>query len=99
MPTGTAPSSARSPLPEHKFATLPMDHDVFTIVHRITKVRTRKHSVKLQGLQINGRLALLYSPEGLNDVRNAPGCCCCGGAEITESRKINVNALVYALLY
>ncbi|BCX47330.1 hypothetical protein HAHE_12380 [Haloferula helveola] len=86
-------------LPEYKFAALPMDHELFSTVHKITEVRTYSKSVKLQGLQINGRLALLYSPEGLNDVRNASGCCCCGGSEIQQSRQVNVNALVYALLH
>ena len=49
--------------------------------------------------QINGRLAVVYSKDGLNDVGNAKGCCCCGGNMITESVLVNVNAFAYALLY
>jgi hypothetical protein len=50
-------------------------------------------------VSVNGRLAILYSPEGLNNARNAKGCCCCGGNELRNSREINVNALIYALVY
>lgn len=86
-------------LPGHEFATLSMDHELFSSPHRIRELRTHKNSVQLIGLTIHGRLALLYSPEGLNDVQNASGCCCCGGAEIRDARQVNVNALVYALLH
>ncbi|MBB5351485.1 hypothetical protein HNR46_001722 [Haloferula luteola] len=86
-------------LPDVEFTPLEMNHEVFSTVYPITEIATHTKSVKLQGLILNGRLALLYSPEGLNDVHNAPGCCCCGGAEIKQARQINVNALVYALLH
>jgi hypothetical protein len=32
-------------------------------------------------------------------VKNAKGCCCCGGNEIMQAAQVNLNALVYALLY
>lgn len=86
-------------LPGSKFVTIPMDHPLFSTVHTITKVGTYSKTVQLRGIQINGRLALLYSPEGLNNAKNASGCCCCGGSEIQQAREVNVNALVYALLH
>ena len=42
---------------------------------------------------------MVYSQEGLNDVGNAKGCCCCGGNEIMQAAAVNLNVLVYALLY
>jgi hypothetical protein len=48
---------------------------------------------------INGRLVLVYSKDGLNDVHNAEGCCCCGGNEVQDPAKVNVNVFTYAVLY
>jgi len=42
---------------------------------------------------------LVYSKEGLNDVQYAQGCCCCGGNEIQDPAKINVNVFTYAVVY
>ena len=53
----------------------------------------------LEGLVINGRLVLVYSKEGLNDVANAKGCCCCGGNELLNPALVNVNVFTYAALY
>ena len=53
----------------------------------------------MEGLEINGRLAMVYSKEGLNDVEHAQGCCCCGGNEIRDPEKVNVNVFAYAVLY
>lgn len=85
-------------LPGHPIETLPMDHELFSTVHKITKL-DNSSSAKLHGITINGRLAVLYSPEGLNNASNAKGCCCCGGSELSAARQVNVNAVVYALLH
>jgi hypothetical protein len=53
----------------------------------------------LEGLEINGRLVLVYSKEGLNDVSHAEGCCCCGGNEISKPALVNVNIFTYAVVY
>jgi hypothetical protein len=76
-----------------------MTHELFATVHIIKSLDVKGRTTLLQGIFVNGRLALVYSPEGLNDARNAKGCCCCGGAEIQEARLVNVNAIAYALLY
>ena len=54
----------------------------------------------LEGLEIDGRIVLVYSQEGLNDTSNAAsGCCCCGGDELRYAHRINVNLLTYALTH
>lgn len=88
-------------LPGISLDEIPMSHDIFSMVHTIKSLKLRKSSgsTKLYGIFLNGRLAVLYSPEGLNNASNAKGCCCCGGNELSKSREINVNAVTYALLH
>ena len=81
---------------------LELDDDVFQTVFHITALRTKTNNteVKLFGLRVNGRLAMIYSPEGLNDTGNAGGgCCCCGGNEIRDAKYINANVLAWALMH
>ena len=80
---------------------LPMTHAVFHTVYDITSLRT-KHAgdAYLEGLEMDGKIVLIYSHEGLNDTENAgAGCCCCGGNEILNARQVNVNLLAYALTH
>ncbi len=86
--------------PEYKLVRLPMSHPVFSIVNQITRL-TDKHGspAYVEGMEVNGRLVMVYSKDGLNDVSNAHGCCCCGGNMIAESVLVNVNVFTYALLY
>lgn len=87
-------------LPGSKTATIPFSHELFSTVNKITKLNLKSGATTmLQGVFLNGRLALVYSPEGLNDVKNAQGCCCCGGNEVREASQVNVNAVAYALLH
>jgi hypothetical protein len=58
----------------------------------------------LEGLEIDGKIVMVYSPEGLNDTANAnksggKNCCCCGGNEVKNSQQINVNIFTYALTH
>jgi hypothetical protein len=86
--------------PEQQLAKIPMSHPLFSTVFKIPVLTDKKgKSVQVEGLEINGRLVMIYSADGLNDVGNAKGCCCCGGNMITESALVNVNAFTYALLY
>ncbi len=86
--------------PQYDLARIPMDHPIFNVVNRIPRL-TDKHgkTVMIEGLQINGRLVMVYSTEGLNDVAHAKGCCCCGGNEIAKPALVNVNVFTYAVLY
>lgn len=86
--------------PEHQLVKIPMSHPVFSTVNNIPQLNTKSHkTTQVEGLEINGRLVMIYSKEGLNDVGNAKGCCCCGGDMIMESALVNVNVFTYALLY
>jgi hypothetical protein len=85
---------------EHELTRIPMSHPVFSTVHNITRLVDKGGKpVLVEGLELDGRLVMIYSKEGLNDVGNAKGCCCCGGNEIRESAKVNVNIFTYAVLY
>jgi hypothetical protein len=84
--------------PDRVLEEMPMDHPVFRTVHDIQKLDTKGQPAKLHGLNIGGKTVLIYSPDGLNDTASMHGCCCCGGNEIKNSRQVNANILVYALL-
>ncbi len=86
--------------PEFPLKVIPMTHPIFSIVNPIPRLREKQgKTVSLEGLEINGRLVLVYSKEGLNDVQHASGCCCCGGNEIQNPVQVNVNVFTYAVLY
>ena len=86
--------------PEFSLVKIPMNHLIFKTVRQITKLTTkRKKTTHLEGIFINGRLALVYTLDGVNQARYAKGCCCCGGDEIQQASDLNVNILTYALLY
>ncbi|MBI1370577.1 MAG: DUF4159 domain-containing protein [Planctomycetes bacterium] len=86
--------------PDLKLEPIPFKHPIFHTVYDINELPTKSRSVQatLYGLTINGRIAVVFSPEGLNDTANAGGnCCCCGGNEVKVARQVNVNLLVYAV--
>ena len=86
--------------PELPLVRIPMEHPIFSMVYKIPRLTLKKEATtQVEGLMLNGRLVLVYSREGLNDVQNAKGCCCCGGNQINESEKVNVNLITYVLLY
>lgn len=78
-----------------------MDHPVFRTVHAIEKLKLHHPApeARLEGIESDGKLVAIYSPHGLNDTAHTEGCCCCGGNEIENSLQVNVNILVYALMY
>ena len=80
---------------------LPPDHAVFSTVKPIKELRLKHVATpaKLYGLEVNGKIAVIYSPHGLNDTAHTEGCCCCGGNEIGNSLDVNINILIYALLH
>lgn len=86
--------------PEYPLTTLGMEHPVFHTVHDIVELKAKHGTPKpLSGVSIDTRLGVLYSQDGLNDTQHTQGCCCCGGNEITNCVKVNVNILAYSLLY
>ena len=85
-----------------ELAALAMEHAVFSTLYAVEHVRVMEGdaSGELFGLERDGRLAMLFSPQGLNDGRNmGTACRCCDGSEIRNARAINANALVYALTH
>ena len=89
--------------PKNKLVKIPMDHPIYHTVYDIKQLKTKRKMTKpvfLEGLEIYGKIVLIFSPEGLNDTGKAGGnCCCCGGNEILNARNINVNLLAYALTH
>ena len=85
---------------DNPLQALGRDHEVFHTVFDVNGFQTSawKGEAELYGLSVDGRLAMIYSPQGLNDTGNAGGgCCCCGGNEIRNAKYINANVLAYAL--
>jgi len=88
--------------PDVKLSPIALTHPIFHSVHDILKVDCRKagKAAVLEGLEIDGRIVLVFSSDGLNDTAKAgKGCCCCGGNEIKNARQININLLAYALTH
>jgi len=87
--------------PKHPLRPLPISHSVFHTVYDITSINTSHHdrSTRLEGISIGGRLAVVFSQDGLNDTAHTQNCCCCGGDEIRNAEFINVNVLAYALMH
>ncbi len=74
-------------------------HPVFSTLHDLTSLPTKKSGdARFYGIIRDGRLACLFSPEGLNDTANVAGCCCCGGNEVKDAQAMVANAFVYALV-
>jgi hypothetical protein len=88
---------------KNKLKPIPMTHVIFRTVNKISKLELTHGSssikTELYGLEINGKIVLVFSPHGLNDTAHTKGCCCCGGNEIGNAMKINVNILTYALMH
>ncbi|HEX5220434.1 MAG TPA: DUF4159 domain-containing protein [Verrucomicrobiae bacterium] len=86
--------------PEYALKPIPQSHPIFSLVNKISRLTDKNGKpAVLEGLEINGRLVLVHSKEGLNDVENAKGCCCCGGNELRNPEQVNVNVFTYAVLY
>ncbi len=87
--------------PEYELVRIPMDHKLYRTVFDVTSVKLKKSEgqASLEGLEIDGKIVVVYSSEGLNDTANVEGCCCCGGNEIRNSEELNVNIITYALTH
>ncbi|MEM1354032.1 MAG: DUF4159 domain-containing protein [Planctomycetota bacterium] len=89
--------------PEAELAVLDADHAIYHTVYDISSSRYKRGETKLPELyamQLEGRVVMVWSPDGLNDSSNAgPNCCCCGGNEVKSAKQLNVNILAYALTH
>jgi len=86
---------------ERTVKKLARDHPVFRTVFEIKELKLKHEAEEaaLEGLEVDGKVVMIYSPHGLNDTAHTEGCCCCGGNEILNSLDVNVNILVYALMH
>ncbi len=85
---------------DHPLQPIDMNHPMFHTVYEIKKLKTKHGTPRpLAGIRLGGRLGVVYSQDGLNDTEHTEGCCCCGGNEIHNAVRINVNILAYALTY
>ncbi len=86
--------------PDVELKDIPMSHPMFRAYHSIPSVVLRKGGTTLlKGMEANGRMVLVYTPEGLNDTASVSGCCCCGGNEIQNSKEVNLNLFIYSLMH
>jgi hypothetical protein len=87
--------------PELRLSPLDQSHPVFHTVYDIQKLDCKKRgAAHLEGLEIDGKIVLIFSSDGLNDTAKAGGnCCCCGGNEILNARQVNANLLAYTLTH
>jgi hypothetical protein len=90
--------------PGKQMKKIPLSHPMFRTVYLIRSLETAKHrhgtqAAALEGYTVNGKIVLVFSPDGLNDTSHAENCCCCGGDEIANAEFVNVNLLAYALLH
>lgn len=84
--------------PDAPIKKIAMNHPIFSLFYQVDRLNLKSGGTTLvEGIEIDGRIALIYSSDGLNDARNAKGCCCCGGNMIKESQLVNVNILLHAL--
>lgn len=87
-------------LPDAQLNEIDLSHEVFHTIYDIKRLDAKRRSSnpEIFAIEIDSRLRVIYSPEGLNDTQNAGGgCCCCGGNEIRNAADINANILAYAL--
>ncbi|HNR99625.1 MAG TPA: DUF4159 domain-containing protein [Planctomycetota bacterium] len=86
-------------VPEAALEPLPEEHPVFTFLFPCARpVLGNGEVAVLHALVIEGRVACIYSPAGLNDTAALPDCCCCTGHEIENARHLAANIFLYALL-
>ena len=86
--------------PDKKLKKVPMDHSLFKTIYDIKTIRLKNGgTTQLEGLEMDGKIVLIYSAEGLNDTPNVKGCCCCGGNEIKNCHEINANVFAYCLTH
>ncbi|NUM54096.1 MAG: DUF4159 domain-containing protein [Candidatus Hydrogenedentes bacterium] len=86
--------------PDQELTKIQMDHPIFHLIYDIKRVNLKNGGTTLlEGLELGGKIVLIYSSEGLNDVASVQGCCCCGGNEIRNAKEVNTNIIAYALTH
>lgn len=90
-------TAIKSVFPDKDLTRIEMDHPMFSTFYDIDLL---KGGQQLEGLEIDGKIVLVFSEDGLNDSGNVGGdCCCCGGNEIDNALQVNVNLMIYSLTH
>ena len=92
-------SQIKAVFPDVTLKEIDLQHPIFHSYYDIKRLEDARAS--LEGLEIDGKIVLVFSSDGLNNSDNAadPKCCCCGGNEIENARQVNANLLIYALTH
>lgn len=80
---------------------IPLDHALFHTVRVIDSIELTHPADPpyLEGMEMDGKLVVVFSANGLNNTEYTEGCCCCGANEIKNAQELNMNILVYALMH
>lgn len=86
--------------PQKKLRKIPLSHPIYRTVFDIKSVKLKSGGTALlEGIEVDGKIVVVHSSEGLNDTANVKGCCCCGGNEVRNCHELNVNIFTYALTH
>ena len=87
--------------PDVQLKRLDGTHPVFSTVYRISMLDLGGgKEAYLEGVEIDGKIVLIFTSDGLNDSgKVSDDCCCCGGNEIDNARQVNANLLAYTLTH
>jgi hypothetical protein len=100
----------REVFPEAELKRLPPDHAIFrgepgfrieSIAYRPAALATHPdlHAPELLGLEIDGRLAIVYSPWSLGCGWDGHECAECIGVTPDDARRLGANIVLYALTH
>lgn len=58
-------------------SNIKQDHALYKTIFTIKELKCKSgKTTKLQGITINDKLVVCYTPDGLNDTSHTEGCCC-----------------------
>jgi len=62
---------------KEKLTDIKQDHALFKTIFTIKELKCKSGKTSaLQGITLNDKLVVCYTPDGLNDTANTEGCCC-----------------------
>ncbi|MCA9149777.1 MAG: DUF4159 domain-containing protein [Planctomycetales bacterium] len=88
--------------PDVMLTQLDISHPIFHTLYDIPNLDLGKSrgQAHLEGLELDGKIVLVFSSDGLNDSgKVSDDCCCCGGNEVKNARLVNCNLLTYTLTH
>jgi len=89
-------------LPEAGLKKLEQDHPIFHIINDVETLTTLSGEANppIYAIEYQGRVAGVFSPNGLNETDDAGEACeCCCGHEIADAGPLKINLLAYALTH